>query len=484
MIQINNLQKGFSTLDIVLAMVIIITVLTSVILVVFSNQTIAVDTKINGLALSEAKNIIENAKIQSRLNFNSAISFSSFDGIYNKKLFINDINPCRKDAKSILSWAVDPSRPGDISLETVLLNVPAASSLAGDCGPDTPETNWQNVICSQNGFDFPSNDLKSTGIDFVRHGQNNYAVLTSTGSTANHDLWLINVNNTSSPIKTSSINTGSSPNDIDVASNYAFIANNTSSGQLQIVDITDTASLGIIASRSLPGIGNPFPQAKKIFYYNNRVYIGTLATSGYEFYIFDVSNPGNPLYLGGYELGESVRDLVIRSERISNSTKTLAYLASSASSTSSPELVVLDVSNPSSITQIGTFNAPSATDSTALYVLGNYVYLGRKGGSGAGDFYILDVSNKAQINLLDTLALGLSPGDKVEKIIASGGLAFVATSSGAVSLAVLNVADPLDINQVSSCNYSQKIVDFDFDGRYIYIANNDKNGLRIANDNF
>ncbi len=63
-------QKGFSTLEMLLAMSILILVLTAVILVSFGNQAMIIDSQTNAEALNIAQGLLEKAQPDSRKDFN------------------------------------------------------------------------------------------------------------------------------------------------------------------------------------------------------------------------------------------------------------------------------------------------------------------------------------------------------------------------------------------------------------------------------
>src|SRR3989344_1108369 len=476
----NKSQNGFIILDIVISMVIIVTVLTTVILVVFSNQTVALDTKLNSEALGKAEKIIEDAKIQSRLDYFKTDSSSLFDGFFQKNLLVHDISPCLKNAKSSVEWQTDPNRPGKVELETILINVFSTTSLSGDCGPTSlSKTNWENINCQEGYFDYPSPDIVSTGVDLIKRGQNNYAVLAAEGSAGSNNLWVIDINDVNSPFAVSSLDTGSSLNDVDVAGKYAFSIGNSSDSQLRIVDLTDLSNPILITSRSLPGTYGS--EGRKIFYHNNLVYVGTDNTYDNEFYIYSVLNPANPTFLGGYQIDGSVEDLFIREDIVDGSLKTLAYMTLSAINSAYPEFIVLDVSDPGLIVFRGFFDMPGNKSAKTLYILGKYAYIGM--GSGVGDnLYVLNISNLNKINLSDATTLD-SQELGIQKIMASGNLAFASIPGNSGEVIIIDTTDKTSVAPTSSCYHNQNITDFDLDNKYIYTANYNERGLGIIADN-
>ncbi len=474
-------------------MTVIISALTAIILVVFGNQRVALDNQLNNSGIDKIGQLIESTKASASINFNSLVNISKTDDIFKESVTLTDINQCRKDAIASISWTAD-SRSQIVQLNTSITNPQIAIALGGDCGPGPSTSDWMPLECSNNAatFDFTPGGLTGTGIDFINRGSKSYTILTSSkGSLAKDDFWIVNVTNRTSPTLVSSLNTGPGLNDVDAFGNYAFAANDDTTRQLQVFDITNLNAPALIASRSLPGVSKTglSPQGRKVFYYNKRVYIGINyngLSGGNEFHIFDVNNPANPTFLGSYNVNHNIYDIIVRNELIGGATKTIAYLALSATTTTDPELMILDVTNPASITVLGSgFNAPGANQyGTALYALGNKLYFGRQRGTGINyDFYVLNISNPSSITVLSSILLGLKSGTEVRGIIVSSGYAFIATSdSGSPAFQIWNVKNPSSISKVTSCNYPQQPTGLDFDGINLYVANESNEGLRIIYD--
>src|SRR3989344_1334967 len=488
---------GFSTLELMIAMAVIVTAISTVILVVFGNQKMAVDNQLNNSAVQKGSEMIESARASARIDFNGLSGTTTItDDIYTKILSVNDINPCKKNVVSSVNWNTDPSRPQAIEFNTSITNSRTAVALGGDCGPDAGDDDWIPLVCDDNDatFDFTPAGVKGKAVDLIKRGDSKYALLASEGNAAAQpDFWVVDVTSRSNPPEVSSINTtDESLSDIDAFSNYAFTANNDDDGQLQVIDIANLSMPSIVATRSLYNITSPDSQGKKIFYYNKKIYIATdymdfgAPGQNEELQVFDVTDPTNPTFSGSYNVNHNIYDIFVRNEVIAGNPKTIAYLALSATAAGSPELMVLDVTDPSAIAPSGPgFNAEGFNQyGTAIYILGNVLYLGREKGSGVNyDLYVLDVSNHASISVLDSALLGLANNTEVRAIIVSGGYAFIATSdSGSPAFQIWNIKDPTNIARITSCNYPQKPEDLDFDGTNIYVTNGSNEGLRILYD--
>ena len=479
----SKIQQGIGTLETLISLMVVISAVTAVVLVVFNNQDIRLDNETNNLALYRASEIIGKARVLGESDFNLVMASSSINVIFTENLAVSDISSCRKDITGSVDWSVQADRPQKISLATSLISQAESEALGSDCETTFLKDDWQIECPPQYGYDLIPAGLVASGIDIIKRNSNKYAILSSLkGSFDKNDFWLLDVTDKTSISKISSIHVSPGLHDIDVAGNFAFAASDDTIDQLVVIDISDLANPATIAYESLVGV-NPtgsFPQGREIFYYNNRVYVGTRETAGPEFHIFDVSDPANPVHLGSRELNHTIRKLVVRDN--------YAYLATSGNQN---ELVILDISDPSNILPsfpgVGNaepwrYDAPGDRDGTSLFLLGSKIYLGRAQGTGANhDFLVLDIGQLDSVVLLGSVLLGLNPNTAVEGIIVSGKLAFLATSDQNKGFQIWNIADPVNIYEMDSCNYSEKAVDLDFDGQYNYVANESNNALRIIN---
>jgi hypothetical protein len=431
------------------------------IVVAFGNQATATDAWTHEEALYKAVQVLEEARAEARASFNDVNSTPpTVSDIYTTSTTVTDLSPCLKGATARVSWRREEVRDQSVELTTYLGDPAAAWARGGDCASSGPADEWKNPRVDHQDNLQPGG-VQGTGIDVKTIDGTTYAFLTGAKSSASEDdLWAIDVS-VSPPVSPpclypgdhcldTGLGTGLGLNDVDVVRHaasgryYAYVANLDTINQLQVIDVTDPANLELKASRSLVGV-NPagsYPQGREVFYYNDRVYVGTRETAGPEFHVFDVSDPLAPVELGQEELNHTVREIVVRDEMVGGVPKTLAYLATTGDSS---EVIVLDVTDPSNITPLGAgFNAPGTHDGTSLYVLGERLYLGRERHATLPDFHILNISDPAAISELGQagMNLGLNPGTEVSEVFVSGPLAFLATTDANDDFQVWNITDP------------------------------------------
>jgi hypothetical protein len=171
---------------------------------------------------------------------------------------------------------------------------------------------------------------------------------------------------------------------LDATQNAVYIAENNPTKQFQIIDTHDKANPIIQGTYSLPGVAGSFPGASSIFYYNNKVYVGTHRTAGRELHVYDVStNPAR--WLGSLELNHNINAIAVREPYV--------YLATSGNT---KDMIVVDATNPASMKMISSLDIPGPEDSLTLFMEGTTMYLGRKKSTssvGNPELVAIDVSN-------------------------------------------------------------------------------------------
>ncbi|KKW29149.1 MAG: hypothetical protein UY73_C0026G0002 [Parcubacteria group bacterium GW2011_GWA2_52_8] len=470
---------GFSTLEIMIALAIVVLSVSAVILVSFGSQFMGVDAQTNDEAIYKAEAKLEPVRSLSRSSFAAVRSDGPVpDGMYSLSTEVTDISPCAKYATVRVNWQND-IRPLETALHTKLTSPADAHALAGDCAAEPPEAGWTDPDTLGSADLVPSGS-QATGLDVVGE----YAYVTAVHATAaSPDFFVFDLSDPADPQLVGSVNTGKGLNAVDVAGSYAFVAHNATNTQLQVIDISNPAAPSLIASasRTLPGVGASYPEGQIIYYYDNHVFIGTYETAGNEFHAYDVSNALNPQHRGSFSVNHNVHDIVVRGP--------YAYLALSSTSDSAEELLVLNVNNPSAITEVGSYNPPGThCYATALYALGTRLFLGMgkmysQCDAALPDFYVLDISLPFLPTLLGSADLDLGNNNFVSGIIVSGNLAFLSLSQQTAGFQVWAVADPTTPQNLSTLNYAEKAVGLDFENDYIFTANESNNALRVIYDN-
>ncbi|NJP04101.1 prepilin-type N-terminal cleavage/methylation domain-containing protein [Candidatus Gracilibacteria bacterium] len=252
----------------------------------------------------------------------------------------------------------------------------------------------------------------------------NTAYLTTSGR--GPDLYAIDVSTLTAPTILSALELDGGANALTASGNTLFVSSTRNNQELQTININSTPTL--IGSYDKPGNSN----AASIAVSGSIALLGTYNTGGnpgYELYIFDVSDPTNPILLGGLDIGYKVNDIGISGN--------YAFLALE---NTSQEIIVIDISNPSSPSLITSVNLPNNSNGTALFVDGNYLYAGKESTSQRGEFYILDISNPAAPVIMNPN--GFELGSMVTDIFVENGKAFITIENTTNGLQILDVSVP------------------------------------------
>lgn len=159
-------------------------------------------------------------------------------------------------------------------------------------------------------------------------------------------------------------------------------------------------------------------------------------TNTANFAVIDISNPAAPALVSNITIPGNLRDVAVAGN--------YAYVASS---NGNREMMIYDISNPAAPTLVSSYNASGGADAYSVAVLGTVAYLGRATG-GDPEFSALNVSNPASVSLLGTIQLT----GTVNEIALSGNYAYLASSNTAQELQVVNIANPASMSLVGTYN--------------------------------
>ncbi len=471
-INFKNYKKGAATLELLIAFTVLILNITAITLIVSGSQSLSTDSETSVEAFSKTKAMLEKARADSRQNFNLVNSLPVSpdfiqDGIYKKILTVSDLTQCKKQITSTVTWSVSPIRPQKTELATFITDITETLALGGDCITNPPVSNWNNpkLFASETMTSKPTAIDVLNKIAYISIEEAPFLAIADTRNAIlgqNSGLFVAFSNGFSAGAK---INALDAIYDPVTKKHYVFAAMNTPTDQLKVIDVTDISKPILVASRTLPNITNGI--ARSIFYYDKKIYIGTqyVVCNGCvdlkknnELHIYDVSGPTNPVWEGSFKANSNVNAIAVRGK--------YTYLATSGENR---ELIILDISNPASITQVSVFNATGGEDGMSLYLLGNKIFLGRiRTPSTRPDFYILNISNPAIPTEFGSKNLGLLLGTAVIEIRVSGKFIFLVLSDETVGFQVLDILNLPTINTVSTFNSYQQNTGIDYNPDFIY----------------
>lgn len=157
-----------------------------------------------------------------------------------------------------------------------------------------------------------------------------------------------------------------------------------------------------------------------------------------DFFIYDISTPINPTYLGSLDTHSDINDVLVYGN--------YAYIATKDNS---EEFMVIDISTKTSPVKIASYNASGSADGKSLTRVGNTIFLGRLQ-SSAPELYAIDISNP-----VSPISLGSAEYDSdLRKLVSDSSNVYAATSSGSEELAVFDALNPAMMSQIGSLNLS------------------------------
>lgn len=464
-------QRGFFTLEILIAMAVIILALGSAVLVSGSNQSLLIDSEINSEAINLAEKSIENEQALAVKDFKLVNPTTNTETVglitFRKEISVSPLSDYfTKKVTARVSWPGTFGRSPEVSFDTLVTNYQNSSD--GDTCDSELTGDWTKAQIKKT---FKITDL-ITDIDAY---EGKLYITTNNSSTNNPTFHIYNIDISDPDEPTLILNkeidndtNNAGLNAVAVASssfgNYAYAASGSSftKGQLQVVDLNGSTP-AILKTYKIPtslvsgsGIGN------SIFYKNNYVYLGLTKTgSGPEFNIIDVSNPSSPIWVGGYAIGNDVNTIYVSGN--------YAYLGTP----NTQELITLNISDPYNIYKVGGFNALSgAGNGKSIYVVSDKLYLGKTQGAGF-DLHILDNTNP-ETNLPQLGGVDIGSTNSIDGVIVRDYLTFLLTNKN------IQILDTSDSSAITS--YITPITlpsgtgtSMDCEGNYLYLGTDNGN---------
>jgi prepilin-type N-terminal cleavage/methylation domain-containing protein len=522
--QLKNNQKGFSTLELMIAMAIIVMVLSAVVMTSFGSQAFLVNSQTNEEAMKIAQKMIEQEEGLTRKDFNLVnattnnetdttgycptitvngtelkfIRYSAED-VYCERIDVNEKTPeyTTKEVTARVTWKDERGNWKDddhmMKLTTLVTNFNSAegndtcnSSLSGDW--TNPKIEYIPTLSGK----------KITDIDAYRGKL--YVTVNNTSGNTDSTLFVFNIDTSSDPnnpkltlidsVDNSTVSAGL--NAVVVAGHYVYVANgygadfNTCAvggncAQLQIFDINNLHAAPI--NLKIPGVFGKGGQSigDSIFYKNNYIFLGlaktgvnpdTGASNGPEFNIIDVHNPLHPFLVSGnsYSVGNAVNSIYVKNQ--------YAYLATP---NNNQELTVLDLDDMSKSVKYDT--PGNSGNGKSIYTVGDNLYLGKTVSSTNNEFMVLNNSYPLYINKNNPSPASMDIGASVNGLIVRDYLAFLLTNN---ELNIVNIKNPENITNFTSPvnlpnSSSSGSSSIDCEGNYIYAATNSNGGLYIIN---
>jgi prepilin-type N-terminal cleavage/methylation domain-containing protein len=226
---------------------------------------------------------------------------------------------------------------------------------------DTAELTVVNITNKASPTLAGSLDITSTTDANMVYVDGTYAYLGRVNSTTAgvNEFVIANVTTPTAPTLSGSLNLSNTVSSVFVSGNYAYLATSISTAELTIINITNKTtptSAGVFNASGTVA-------ATDIFVAGTTVYLTRLNnTSGGELHILNATNPASVSEVGSYDAGINLTGVRVDG--------TYAFISSAIAS---GQFRVLNITTPSSPSTIGSLNMGATTND--IFQAGNYAYL-------------------------------------------------------------------------------------------------------------
>lgn len=257
---------------------------------------------------------------------------------------------------------------------------------------------WQDPKFGGN-FDFTSENSGSNSHDAraVRVA-GNYLYIGNKNSAAKEFI-ILSITDTPNLSILGTLDLDASPNKIAVYGNYVFIASNSNTQELQVIDASNKSTPSFIGSYDLPSNEN----AVAIANWGSYIFLGRANSDGNNFFIFNVGgacSPSNPCLIGQIQLSSYPNDIKV------SSNGNYAYAAADDGA-----MIRINTSIKDNPFVDGSVNLNDA-EALTIDITSTRAYVGTKGVTGSGgvndEIYIINISNASTTSpsLIDSFNLG------------------------------------------------------------------------------
>jgi len=403
--------RGFSVLEILIALAMLSSLLIAILLLVLGAPEVLRSAREHHEALLIAEAAIGHMRQRTDHSLSFPSSTISTSSIYTTNLdatLLADERTMRVTAT--VSWIGRGHQTRHTALSTYLTNYQTESDYPCDV---LPRGDWNNVRTSH--YALTPGDLlpldwphSLAPIDKIAANRSYLAMSSKSTNRGNDPSFFLFTLQGEVPVFKGAAPTSSTTaavSDMALSSTHAYVASASACsvvsrcGQLRIISFTNPAKPRLVGRLLLSTTTPPYAEdqngpvpANSIYYKDDLVYLGLEQTStanGMEFNIIDVQNSEQPLWIGGYRVGRTINEIVVR--------EGVAYLATNARG--STDVLMLDVKTPNAIREVGRVTLPPLQETSrfgyahTLGISGNELQVGRSYISNADEWVVIDTSS-------------------------------------------------------------------------------------------
>lgn len=497
--QINHpyiMRPAFSTIEIVFALAILMISLTGIVSISAGNESMLVESATSADAQDFGEGLLQREMSLGKKDFdlvNGTTSTETLNGVrFNGAVTITQSSDLlSKIITAIVSWTGVSNEGESLELSTLVTNLTedneTCNSLpSGDWSAPhvvNPTTNFGSLVHDTSGV-YPI-----TSIDAYK----GFIYTTTNNTSANTtNTFFVFSNSTTLLGSIDNATVAAGLNAVVVATsslgNYAYVADGYGASfatckpgagncaQLQVIDVTNPASLHIVSNFEVPTSSGPFiigsggqAVGNAIAYARGYVYLGLSKTSsGPEFDIIDVHNPLSPVWIAGYPIGHDIDSILIRNN--------YAYIAHPSDTTQKEQLTILDVSHPNAPTYVTSYYSGDAnSNGKAVTAVGSTLYLGTTVSTAKAELFSFDQSSLPILTLVKSKEVSSS----VVALAVRDSLAFLLTSKQGVSagsFVIINATSSAPIATLPLPGIGASGTTFDCEGNSFFVGSSDSSG--------
>lgn len=361
-------MRGFSTIEIVFALAIMCMSISAVACVVFAGQENVMVARARTEAKTLAEETIHASEMTARKHFHDIGSFEEDRALYHivhKSTLLSDFRT--KKIEVAVSWRGEHSFTHEVTLNTVVTNF--ADPIRGETCDLDPHIPWSQAnIVKTRSFMQEVQDVDA------QYGQLIVKFKSSTSTTILSALTLNESEDAESVYTPNSLNlehlNPPTIKDTFIYGNIAYLATTDKSNELWILDVHDPQNPVLIEKYNARG---GFGAGKSVFVQDSIIYVGKAYENNkyneFQIYSLDPDTGRIKDYLGGYKVGGSVIDILVRGGS--------AFIIASTTE----QYKVLNVSDPTHVLERSSIALPEG--STTFDCEGNRLYVvSNKNGHG------------------------------------------------------------------------------------------------------
>lgn len=278
-------------------------------------------------------------------------------------------------------------------------------------------------------------DLSGTyGIlEMVKQGDYIFGIRSSNSS----NFFIMDVSDPANPVVSDYLSIGYTLTSIAVKDNTAYVTTTSNTNEMRLVDITNKSAAVLLTTPVFNLSGNE--DGISVHVVGNRLYLGRAGSgTNPEFYLYNITTATSPVLLDSYDIAGTaqVSDVYVAGSYV--------YCATSLNSA---ELVVLNLTNESNITQSTSYNLTGNGTGQSISGYGAKLLIS----NNANMVYAFSIATPGAVTIQGS---GYNAGGIVNDIEfnGNGNLAFLATSNTGAELRVLNTSNLASLSLYGTYN--------------------------------